>query len=367
MKKLYYETIYGSKKLVQSELEGKLKEGDFRGILPVLAYFDAPWSNERVQEILEQIPDQESDFQLYDDLIFYLTYFKKGKEYLDQIYPKLSHLKLKLEWISSMLEIDRSAGEEYVSELFEQTDDEALNEVSIAAYLTYQFRLTRFQSKIHELLKGTVPEELKYQLLFTLGQLKDEKVLPLLLKGATMKNDRQLEYLEAIKEYQTPEVLDRLKQEACRRFGEKVIKLKYSEMLHPHDAEFANKIFNKFINSKKLDLQGYTLDLVTRLKETSFMPQIESLFEGKKEHFHTARLIRYFVTMGEKKQVPEIKKRYQSEKRVVKESVIDGVLRLSEDESDQKAFYKTLSEEDQLFFLKRSIDIRLQKGMKRDS
>jgi hypothetical protein len=212
-------------------------------------------------------------------------------------------------------------------------------------------------------MKRNISGELKYQIIFTLGALEDSRVYPLLVKGATVKNDRQLEYLESLKYYKSEETISLLKKEASKFFQNKLIKLKLAEILYKHDADFSNKIFKKHIFSGKLDLQGYVLEILTLFKNNSFIADVDTIFK-KKDHFHLSSSIRYFGAINNFGKLDEIKNDYKIEKKSVKQEVIKAVISLDKTKDSLYSFYKTVQEDDQLYFLKRKSDSLLKKRVK---
>jgi len=357
LKEIYYQTLFGKESEVEALISKNINTIGIKEIIPILAYFNKKeWSIKLIELIISQLKDETAEFVLYDELIYYLTYFE-NKDYLEIFIEKVKNLKLQLEITTSILEKNLKKGEELVKKFLESDD---LSQISVGVFLVSNFRLKNFKQTLIRLMNDRILEDIKYQILFTLGIIEEEKYLPVLLKGATIKTDKQMDYLDSLKNFNKEEVTLRLKKEASKFFGDKIIKLKIAEILYKKDKDFSNKIFAKYLKSSKLDVQGYTLDIISGLKNDFFINDVEKIF-NQKGHFHLPFAINYFKAINHTKTIDEIKKCYGINKKTVKQEVVKAISVMETDVEKQKAFYSELIDDDKILFLKNIIDIKLKR------
>jgi len=355
MNKLYYEAIFGSDELLNSEIDKSFEEDKVLELVSVAAYKK---DSELIERIYNTAIGEEENFPLLDELIFYLAYMDNGIEILEQIFEKTNNSKLQLEIISSITEIDREKGVEYISDFIKSED---LGKMSIAIYLIDRFNVSELKGELIALIGKQMLEDLKYQALFTLGKLKYEKILPLLIKGSLNKNDQQLLYIEAIKNYDDEKVRTLLKRESRRMFQDKLIKLKLAQIIYSYDEEAANEIFSKFIKSKKLDIQGYTIELISNLKNDKFIPEVNDIFKSNKS-FNKANAIMYFRRVNYSSKLKELQEFYFEENTNanMKSEILKFVSSVDKNEETLKAFADKLPDLDKEILLKNIIDERLR-------
>lgn len=212
MKTVYENLIFGDKNVAKKEIEERIKLGDSKSVVPLIPFFDDDkgWISSKVDEIIKNLTTEQSDdFEFWDEFIFYITYIDDGDKYLETIYPQIENLKLKLEIVTSIYEINNEKGRREIKKWLDSDD---MGELSVAIFLIHRFRIKDLTPQLHEIMKKNISEELKYQIIFTLGVLEDSRVYPLLVKGAIIKNDRQLDYLESLKYYKSEETISLLKR-----------------------------------------------------------------------------------------------------------------------------------------------------------
>jgi len=241
---------------------------------------------------------------------------------------------------------------------FVTSDD--IGKISIGIYLIKDFRAKELIKELKSVMNRPMLDDIKYQVLFTLGTLEDKSILPTLLKGALNKNDLQLNYLDSLKYYDDDLVKNSLKKIASRKFGDKIIKLRTAQLLYPFDNEYSNSIFSKFIKSKKLDIQGYVMAILTELKNNSFVPQMNEIFNSE-NHFHKANSILYFRRIKYISKLKEVRKFYNHPKFDLRDEASKFVATLETNNDNLISFYNDLENENEKFtFLKTIIDNKLR-------
>jgi len=356
MSELFYQTVFGKGDLLTSIIEKNFEEKNVIDLVSVAAYKK---DSELIKRIYETTTTEEAEnFLLLDELIFYLAYFDDGIEILEKIYEVTQNSKLKLEIISSITEINREKGIEYIKEYI--TSDDLAN-LSIGIYLIDRFNVIELKKELLELMNRQMLEDLKYQALFTLGKLKYDKILPLLLKGAVNKNDQQLLYIESIKNFDDDKTRNILLKEAKRMFQDKLIKLKLAQIIYSYNKDVSNSIFSKFIKSKKLDIQGFTIELIASLKNDKFIPEVNEIFQSP-QAFNKANAIMYFRKVNYSSKLNELKEFYFSDSANMnmKEEILKFVSELDKDSNSVKEFTDKLPKEDQKILLKNIIDTSLK-------
>ena len=354
MTDLYYKAIFDDSE-ISEEIEKNFKNGEIKKLIPVAAYTK---DFELIKKIHEYTIAKEEDFLLLDELIFYLAYFKQGLDLLEELYDFTKNSKLRLEIISSILEIDRKHGIELTKEYITSDD---LNKISIGIFLIDNFEIEELKQELISLINRPMLEELKYQALFTLGKLKYEKIQPLLLKGVVNKNDKQLLYIESVKNYTDENTRKILKKEAKKLFQDKLIKLKLAHIIYSYDKEFSNSIFSKFINSKRLDIQGFTIELLADLRNDKFVPEINGIFKSENK-FNKANAIMYFRKIKYSSKLNDFKEFYFSDKanKNMKSEIISFVAQIDKQKESLIEFFNKLPKEEGLALLKNKIDYELR-------
>ncbi len=357
MSKLFYQTVFGNGELLTPIIEKKFEENNIIDLVSVSAYKK---DFELIKKIYQKSTEQENeDFELLDELIFYLAYFKDGIELLEKIYEVTKNSKLRLEIISSITEIDREKGGEYIKE-YVSSDD--LGKLSIGIYLIDRFNVVELKKELIQVMSRPMLEDLKYQALFTLGKLKYEKILPLLLKGTVNKNDQQLLYIEAIKNFDDEKIKNILVKEAKKMFQDKLIKLKLAQIIYPYNKDVANSIFAKFLKSKKLDIQGFTIELIASLKNDKFINEVSEIFKSS-QSFNKANAIMYFRKINYSSKLKDLQEFYFSDNanNNMKMEILKFVSEVDKDENSIKEFLERLPENDKKILLKNIIDNSLKK------
>jgi hypothetical protein len=355
LSELFYQTLFGSNELLNLEIDKKFEGNDVLDLVSVAAYkkdFDL------IKKVYETITDKDENFLLLDELIFYLAYFKEGIELLEEIYQITENSKLRFEIISSITEINREKGVDYIREYITSDD---LSKLSIAIYLIDRFNVVELKKELIELMNKPMLEDLKYQALFTLGKLKYDKILPLLLKGAVNKNDQQLLYIESIKNYDDEKVKSILIKEAKKLFQDKIIKLKLAQIIYQYDKDISDNIFSKFIKSNKLDIQGFTIELIANLKNDKFINEVNDIFKSN-QSFNKANSIMYFRMVNYSSKLKELQEFYFSEtaNKNMKDEILEFISVIDKKDESLKSFYQKISDEEKRTLLKNIIDNSLK-------
>ncbi len=356
MSELFYHTVLGSGDLLTSIIEKELDEQNLIDLVSVSAYKkDFELMNKIYRKSIE---NEKEDFALLDEIIFYLAYFEDGITLLEEIYEITENSKLRLEIISSITEINREKGIEYIREYITSDD---LGKLSIGIYLIDRFNVVELKTELIKLMNRPMLEDLKYQALFTLGKLKYDKILPLLLKGTVNKNDQQLLYIEAIKNFDDEKTKNTLIKEAKRMFQDKLIKLKLAQVIYPYNKDISNSIFAKFLKSKKLDIQGFTIELIASLKNDKFINEVNDIFKSE-QLFNKANAIMYFRKINYSSKLKDLQDFYFSDKanKNMKMEILNFIAEVDKNEDSVKEFLEKLTEDDKKALLKNIIDNKLR-------
>ena len=82
MNTLEYYAVFNLKEELHKEIDKLISEKSYLPLISIAAFYNKEkWSKELIDIILENIDESDEFFPIWDELIYYLTYFDDGIDY----------------------------------------------------------------------------------------------------------------------------------------------------------------------------------------------------------------------------------------------------------------------------------------------